>query len=190
MRCPSVSGAAESRGAGPPSGPRVSEPSRGGGEVPATTFAKQSSCACCRARALLLPSLPLAVAAQSLERSARPKAELAAAGLPSARPHGRLRGAGAAAALSASPAQTFSRCLCPQCLAAAAAGSRSPTAPPRRTGMAVSPLPGLSPEPRLQPVTFTAFSSPYQTRSSRPGGGKGLCEVPRGVISGKGYFGR
>lgn len=74
------------------------------------------------------------------------------------------------------------------------AASPPPPLLPALAGKASSRLPGLSLEPRLQSVTFTGFSSPYQTRSTRPDRGKGLPEVPDGgetvqsVISGKGYF--
>lgn len=156
--------------------------------MPKTTFAKQSSCAVLQAPrfppaifASLQRSHLCSAGAESLERSARPEAELAAAGLPSLpAPMGVCTELGPP--LPPSPAQTFLRCLCPQC-SAAAAGSRSPGAPPWRTGLAVSPLPGLSLEPRLQPVTFTAFCSPYRSRAPArvEGRGRGLCEAPCGA---------
>lgn len=53
-----------------------------------------------------------------------------------------------------------------------------PPSPPPFPGKASSRLSGLSLEPPPQPVTFTAFSSPYQAPSTRAEPGKGLLEVP------------
>lgn len=109
---------------------------------------------------------------------------------------GRARRVGAGHSLLSSPAPHSWLNILPVS-SPAVLGCRQPL--PRHpsfvlAGKASSRLPGLSPEPHLQSVTFTAFSSPYQTQSTRPDRGKGLLEVPDGreavpsVISGKGYF--
>lgn len=55
-----------------------------------------------------------------------------------------------------------------------------PRRPPSRARRETSSrLPGLSLEPHPQSVTFTAFSSPYQTQSTRPDRGKGVPGGPR-----------
>lgn len=60
--------------------------------------------------------------------------------------------------------------------------------PPPFPGKTSSLFRGLSLEPPPQPVTFTAFSSPYQAPSSRAEPGKGLLEVPHGPETGECCF--
>ena len=178
-------------------GPRISEPGRGGGEVPKTTFAKQSICAELQGPGPVLSSCHLLLLVVAAPRRAGWSREPGAfctarsrAGSPELPslpvPVGLCTELGQP--LPSCPAQTFLLLPLPAVLGCCC-WQPLPQRPSLAHRGAVSPVPGLSLEPRLQPVTFTAFSSPYQTRMEGRGSVRSHVAVePHGVISGKGYL--
>lgn len=196
---PSLSIVAKSQSSGPPSELNVFESSRGGGEVPKPTFARQSSCA--GSAGLLYHLCPHTVGSHSF----LPTRGGAVANLE----HFPKRRAGAGAPHEPPPALPCSHFAHPgsRWLGAASPGRHGrlpfpslpwlnilPVSSPAVLGCCSrQPLPppppfprweSLVPAPRAQPGAAAGdlhcFSSPYQSQSTRPEPRKGLPELPDG----------